>query len=212
MATYTLSFTGAQVNAAIGNATNLFSTAHTWTGVQTLQAPTIAGPTITGNAYLDTVLADGDLTVSGVIYAGNIEATGNILFDGDVYCRSTLEVSSTATFTCDGSATFNDDIAINGDAAIDGDLTITGAITSSLRVTGSATFTNKIEAGQGIDNRRIISFWDGSDENFGAYMYFTHTAITSDHMDGVYIDKTGIHAFSSNDPIPANVLVIEFDY
>ena len=47
MATYTLSYTGAQVNAAIGNATNLFSTVHTWTATQTFTDPHIAGGTFT---------------------------------------------------------------------------------------------------------------------------------------------------------------------
>ena len=161
---------------------------------------------------MTTVVVDDDLTVNGGIYVGNIEATGTIILDGDVSCNSTFTVASIATFTCDCSATFNDDITVNGDVAIDGDLTITGSITSILRVTGRTTFTDVVEAGLGIDNRAQISFWDGNEENFGAYMSFTHAAIASANMDGVYIDKTGIHAFSSNDPIPANVLIIYLDY
>lgn len=215
MATYTLSHTGAEVDAAVNNATNLFSTSHTWTAEQT---------------FTNLTIQTGGLTVAEIttneatIKSLRVEGAGAFAsFGGGVVFKDYVTIESTGSLQVDGVANFAQNIIVTGDVTagsatiggevdINGDLIITGSIASSLRVTGRATFTNAVETGLGIDNRSTISFWDGSEENYGAYMYFTHAAVASANTDGVYIDKTGIHAFSSNDPIPANVLVIEFDY
>lgn len=215
MAIYTLSHTGAEVDAAVTNATNLFSTSHTWTAEQiftnlTIQTGGLTVAEITTNeATIKSLRVEGAGAFAsfggGVVFNDyvTIESTGSLQVNGVANFAQNIIVTGEVTA---GSAT------IGGETDINGDLIITGSIASSLRVTGRATFTNVVEAGDGIDNRGTISFWEGSEENFGAYMHFTHTAIASADTAGVYIDKTGIHTFSVNDPIPANVLLIEFDY
>lgn len=200
MATYTLSYTGAEVNSAIGNAKDLFSKTNTWTGTQTFGTASIATANIT-TAQVSTLNVSGNSTFTGASQMTSLT----------VQAITGIDASFSGNLASTGTAEFND-VSIDGDVAIDGDLTINGEIASSLRVTGRTTFTDVVEAGLGIDNRAGISFWEGNEENFGAYMSFNHTAIASANMDGVYIDKTGIHSFSVNDPIPANVLLIYLDY
>lgn len=212
MATYTLSFTGAQINAAIGNATDLFSTAHTWTAAQTLQTPIIAGPTITGTTYQSTTVFDDDVTLQGgKLYAGDIESSGTALFDGDVTCTSTLKVSSAASFVCEGSATFSTGPTINGETDIDGDLIVTGGLYASgpstfATITGTDIFGSRIESTLDVIAGRSIRI--NSDK---VKLSFVTEAGTMS-ADGVYISTTGITAVAEGDPYPANVLLIEFDY
>ena len=205
MATYTLSFTGAQVNAAIGNATNLFSTAHTWTGVQTIQGPTIASPNITGTTYQSTTIFDDDVTLQGgTLYAGSIEAGGNILFDGDVSCNSTLTVSSIASFTCEGTAEFNNTVQFNDDVDLAADLAVGGELIASITASDDLDMD-----GYNIENATRIAANSAYELGNGkVYLQFSGAGIASATYAGCYIDASGITPFAQGGAIPANVLVI----
>lgn len=211
MATYTLSFTGAQVNAAIGNANNLFSTAHTWTGVQTIQGPTISSPNITGTTYQSVTIFDDDVTLQGgKLYAGSIEATGNVLFDGDLTCNGSTLIAAAATFTCDGTAEFNgtvdfdDNVQFNDDVSFNADVDIGGTLTASL------TSTDDMDM-NGYDITGATNIAASSQFQLGngkVYLQFSGAGIASATYAGCYINTSGITAFAQGAAIPANVLVI----
>lgn len=194
MATYTLSYTGAEVNSAIGNAKDLFSTVHTWTGAQTFQAPIIAGGTITGARFQSVTIFEDDVTLQG-----------------DVIC--------TGSFICDGSATFNSTVAVSANTSINGNL----AIASDLAVSGDARVdgeliarTIRVTRGLNMDGNDI----DGADRIYAgslnlrggkAAIVFRAEAGTMP-ADGVYISTSGLTVAAYNDPHPANVVLIIFDY
>lgn len=120
MATYTLSHTGAEVDAAVTNATSLFSTVHTWTADQSF-----------GNASIATLTAT-------VLNANG--ATINALRVGGV--SPELQV--------DAPSTFNDDVTVDGQlsatmiSADDGAITTDFSVGSLLEVGGDAQVTGTV--------------------------------------------------------------------
>ena len=202
MATYTLSHTGAEVDAAVNNATNLFTTAHTWTADQTF-----------GNVLLPT----GTLDAATVVGAN---ANFGDLLIGD-YPNSRLTVDAPATFagateiTAAGSFTVNSTSTFNANVTVDGEVTATmisaddGAISSDfsvgnlLEVGGDAQVDGTVYA----NLTSSLSFRIPSRVS----IEFVAASATAAH-DGVYIasNASALTPFSSGATIPAGVLVIYF--
>lgn len=197
MATYTLSFTGAQVNAAIGNATNLFSTTHTWTAVQTIQTPIITAPTVTGTAQFADVVVDGDLTVTGTALFGDFES--NVIIRAvDMEVSGSLTLGAASAFTCDGTVQFNDDVDLAGNLSVGGELT------------ASITASDDLDMdGYNIGNATRIAVTSVFEIGNGkVYLQFSGAGIASATYAGCYINTSGITAFAQGAAIPVNVLVI----
>ena len=203
MATYTLSFTGAQVNAAIGNATNLFSTVHTWTAVQTIQTPIITAPTVTGTAQFADVVVDGDLTVTGTALFGDLES--NVIIRAvDMEVSGSLTLGAASTLTCDGTVTFNGTVQFNDDVDLAADLSVGGTLTASI------TASDDLDM-DGYDITGATRVAVGSSIEIGngkVYLQFSGVGIASATYAGCYINTSGITAFAQGAAIPANVLVI----
>lgn len=195
MATYTLSHTGAEVDAAVTNATNLFSTLHTWTADQT---------------FRNVLLPTGTLDAATVVGAN---ANFGDLLIGD-YPNSRLTVDAPATFSQNitvtgdvtaGSATIGGETDISGDLIVTASLNVTGPSTFAT-ITGTGIFGSRIESTLDLIAGRSIRI--NSDKVTISFA----TAAGTMSADGVYISTSGLTAVSEGDPYPANVLLIEFDY
>lgn len=195
MATYTLSHTGAEVDAAVTNATNLFSTSHTWTADQT---------------FRNVLLPTGTLDAATVVGAN---ANFGDLLIGD-YPNSRLTVDAPATFSQNitvtgdvtaGSATIGGETDISGDLIVTASLNVTGPSTFAT-ITGTDIFGSRIESTLDVIAGRSIRI--NSDKVTISFA----TAAGTMSADGVYISTSGLTAVSEGDPYPANVLLIEFDY
>lgn len=198
MATYTLSHTGAEVDAAVTNATNLFSTSHTWTAEQIFTNLTIqtGGLTVaeinTNEATIEYLRVDG----------GDAAA----VFHGPATFFNEAIIDSSASLTVQGTATFSQNITVTGDvtagsATIGGETDISGELIVTGNITGDRVkSTLDLIAGRSIrinSDKVTISF---------------KTAAGTMSADGVYISTSGLTAVAEGGSYPANVLLIEFDY
>lgn len=182
MATYTLSYTGAEVNSAIGNAKDLFSTVHNWTAEQTFSQ----NITVDGLAYINGHLyLDNDLTVTNGVIVGAYKATADVDMDG---------------YDIDNVQTIN---AQN--ITVTGDVTVSGMISGSITANDDLNMNNfNITGANEVVLNRITL-----DQQIG--FVYSGTGIASAPFDGFYINSDGtITRFRTTGPIPASVLVVYF--
>lgn len=215
MATYTLSHTGAEVDAAVTNATSLFSTAHTWTADQTF-----------GNVLLPTGTLDAATVVGANANFGDLligdYPNSRLTVDAPATFTGATEITAAGSFTVGGPASFAQNITVTGDVSagsatingetdISGDLIVTGVLNASgpatfATITGTDIMGNRIESTLDLIAGRSIRI--NSDK---VKLSFVTEAGTMS-ADGVYISTSGLTAVTEGDPYPANVLLIEFDY
>ena len=201
MATYTLSYTGAQVNSAIGSALNLFSKTNTWTGAQTFTgALTISGETV-ADSTIDELTVPTLLTCDGT-------ATLNSVSIDDLGC---VDASFSGNFVSSGSATFTGtcdiaDLTVTTDTS-----TATLSVTYGASVGGDLLVAGRVEVANDLIAKDRIRVCDPNDEDHYCRIYFTKTAIASASHDCVAIDDTGASAINAGDPIPAYSLIFEFE-
>lgn len=212
MATYTLSHTGAEVDAAVNNALNLFSTPHTWTADQTF-----------GNLTIQT----GGLTVAEI---NTNEATIEYLrveggdaaavFHGPATFYNEAIIDSSASLTVQGIATFAQNITVTGDvtagsATIGGEVDVSGdVIVSNGTIIGAYRANNDVDMdGYGVNNAQFVST-QGLDLRSGSStisILSSGSGIASAPHDGFYINSDGtITRFRMTGSIPASVLVVYF--
>lgn len=210
MATYTLSHTGAEVDAAVTNVTNLFTTAHTWTANQTF---TNIGVNISQGAL--SVTSGATLMVTNgssleVKPGGSLRVLGASSFSVE---------GSSGTFTITPAATFQSTVSVTG-ALSSASLTTTGDVTVGGELYASITASDDLD----MEGHDIVGAHDVAVTGFvgGPQLYVqkgqsivefvsSGSGIASAPHDGFYIDSDGaITRFRMTGSIPASVLVIYF--
>ena len=204
MATYTLSYTGAEVNSAVGSALNLFSKTNTWTGTQTFNgALTISGETV-ADSTID------ELTVPTLLTCDGTATLGYTVVD-DLHC---VDASFSGDLVSTGSATFSGtcdiaDLTVTTDTS-----TATLSVTYGASVGGDLVVTGRIEVADDLIAKDRVRVCDPGDESHYCRIYFTKTAIASAPNDCFVIQDDGADwakVISAGDPIPAMSLVFEFE-
>lgn len=212
MATYTLSYTGAEVNSAIGNAKDIFSTVHTWTAEQTFTNLTIQ----TGGLTVAEINTN-EATIEYLRVEGG-DATAS--FYGPATFFNEAIIDSSASLTVQGTATFSQNITVTGDvtagsATINGEVDISDdLIVTNGTIIGAYKANNDADmGGYGIDNAQFVST-QGLDLKSGSStisILSSGSGIASAPHDGFYIDSDGtITRFRTTGSIPASVLVVYF--
>lgn len=202
MATYTLSHTGAEVDAAVTNATSLFSTTHIWTADQTF------GNVLLPTGTLDAATVAGANANFGDLLIGDYP-TSRLSVDAPATFSGVTEITAAGSFTVGSPSAFNDDVSVNGqvsatlviadDATINTDL----SVGNLLEVGGDANVDGTVYA----NSVSSMSFRIPS----RVLVEFVNASITAAH-DGVYIaaTATALTPFTAGATIPADVLVIYF--
>lgn len=202
MATYTLSHTGAEVDAAVNNATNLFSTAHTWTADQTF------GNVLIPTGTLDAATVAGANANFGDLLIGDYP-TSRLTVDAPATFHGATEIASAGSFTVGSPSTFNADVTVNGDVsatfvtAEDGSIATDLSVGSALDVGGDARVAGTVYAGAvSSPSFRIPA---------RVSVEFSAASVTAAH-DGVYIASgaSALTPFSAGATIPSGVLIIYF--
>ena len=211
MATYTLSYTGAEVNSAIGNAKNLFSATNTWTGTQTFGTSAIATANIT-TANVATLNVSGASTFTGASqmtsltvqaitgidasFSGDFVSTGSATFSGSCEIADLLVTTDTATDTLSVAQ----NATVGGDLTVDNDI-VADRIEATTRIIGDAVNTNS------------LSVEYQGDPSMSAKIKYTPNGIASASQDCVAITEgVGVAVIAQGSPIPAKSLYIEFNY
>ena len=218
MATYTLSHTGAEVDSAVANALNLFSTPHTWTAEQT---------------FTNLTIQTGGLTVAEIttneatIKSLRVEGAGAFAsFGGGVVFKDYVTIESTGSLQVDGVANFAQNVIITGDvtagsATIGGETDISGdLIVSGGEIYGSFSATDDLDMnGYEITGTHalVAQTYLGAPELYVqkeqsvVSLVSSGSGIASAPHDGFYIDSDGtITRFRTTGSIPASVLVVYF--
>lgn len=212
MATYTLSHTGAEVDAAVTNALNIFSTAHTWTAEQTFTNLTIQ----TGGLYVAEVNTD-EATIEYLRVEGGDAAAS---FHGPATFYNEAIIDSSGSLTVQGVATFSQNITVTGDvtagsATIGGEVDVSDdLIVTNGTIIGAYQATADVNMnGYGVDNAQFVST-QGLDLRSGSStvsILSSGSGIASAPHDGFYINSDGtITRFMMTGSIPASVLVVYF--
>lgn len=213
MATYTLSHTGAEVDAAVNNATNLFTTAHTWTANQTftnigvnisqgaLSVTSGATLMVTTGSSLE-VKPGGSLRVLGASSFSVEGSSGTFTVTPDATFQSSIFVTGDVSA---GSATINGETDISGDLIVTGDLSASGPATFAT-ITGTDITGNRIESTLDLIAGRSIRI------NSDKVTISFETSAGTMPGDGVYISTSGLTVVAEGAAYPANVLLIVFDY
>lgn len=208
MATYTLSHTGAEVDAAVNNATNLFSTPHTWTADQTFGNLTIQ----TGGLYVAEIT-----TNEATIKSLRVEGAGAFAsFGGGVVFNDYVTIESTGSLQVNGVANFAQNVIVTGEvvagaAQFNGETDITGdLIVNNGVIYGNLSATDDLDMnGNDITNAGMVSA-NKIRLNSKIEMFVTATGISSALHSGVYISMANgsVSAFSQGASIPIGALVI----
>lgn len=212
MATYTLSYTGAEVNSAIGNAKDLFSTVHTWTAEQTFTNLTIQ----TGGLTVAEINTN-EATIEYLRVEGGDAAAS---FYGPATFFNEAIIDSSASLTVQGTATFSQNITVTGDvtagsATINGEVDISDdLIVTNGTIIGAYQANNDVNMdGYGIDNAQFVNSQELSvhKDSSTVSIVASGAGIASASHDGFYITSNGsIVPFNATGTIPASVLVVYF--
>jgi len=212
MATYTLSYTGAEVNSAIGNAKDLFSTVHTWTAEQIFTNLTIQ----TGGLTVAEINTD-EATIEYLRVEGG-DATAS--FYGPATFFNEAIIDSSASLTVQGTATFAQNInvtggVIAGSAEFNGEVDISDdLIVTNGNIYGAFIANNDVNMdGYGIDNAQFVNSQELSvhKDSSTISIVASGAGIASASHDGFYITSNGsIVPFNATGSIPASVLVVYF--
>ena len=217
MATYTLAYTGAEVDSAIGNAKNLFSKMNSWTGTQTFSSINASHATITSATFTTlgaqtlSITSGADISSLDVASIDGVDATfsGTFVSTGSASFTGTCDIADLSVTTDISCDTFSS----TGDCSVGLDLTVG----NDLHVAEDVTVTRDIEAGRNVrgDNIQVakkLQIEDNGDPSMCAWMKFTAFGIASAPGDGVYINTSGVTAMATGDPIPAGSLYIVIEY
>ncbi len=180
MATYTLSHTGAEVDAAVANALNIFSTSHTWMADQTFGNASVGSLTA-------TVLNANGATINALRIGGSVSAELQVdapsAFNDDVTVDG--QVSATRISAEDGAIA--SDFSVGNLLEVGGDSQVDGTVYSNM--VSSMSFR--------IPSRILVEFVSASvtAAHDGVYIAANASALTP---------------FAAGATIPANVLAIYF--